>query len=132
MEPVYRPFDRRTDPAPVAGNAQQEVVISATEQVKILVHAVLVKRTSGAAVGTNQPRIYLVAGDAADAASERWRAAAATAAGSLINTTGINRPLTTVKFPAGSADAGKYGFYFIIDGDVLNAFTYEIFYEVLH
>jgi hypothetical protein len=133
MPAVNVPFDRRhnIDGTQVKGNVEVEVVLSSSEVTKVRLQAVLVKKTGGAGVATNRPRVYLTSGDAADAVSERWRAGAATPAGDLINTYNILRPFTTIRFPSGT-NAGKYGFYFIIDGDAANDFTYELFYEVLN
>lgn len=82
--------------------------------------AVRVIRSAGAS-GTNmRPRIYDVSGAAAGAVSERWRASAATAPGTLINTYAINAPMAV-------SSSGLL--YFIVDGDAADNFYYDLIFE---
>lgn len=82
--------------------------------------AVRVIRSAGSS-GTNmRPRIYDVSGAAAGTIAEKWRASAATAPGTLINTFAINAPMAVTT-------SGLL--YFIVDGDAADQFYYDLIFE---
>ena len=103
---------------PVSGTAEVTLAVGSARKT-VIAQAVAVFRATGAG-GNIQPRLYNISGGAAGSVGERWRASAATAGGTLVNTTGINRPLVT--------DASG-NLYFSVSGDAGDTFDYEVILE---
>jgi len=102
----------------VAGTAEIDMELPANPGMILL--SVRSIRATGASGTNQQPRVYLTSGAAAGSVSEKWRAAAATAPGTLVNTYNINAPVNPT--------AGHV--YAKIDGDAADTFTYEFVFSI--
>jgi hypothetical protein len=115
--PVTAPVIYSYIPTAPAGNAE----ISIPLPCNALLLGVRSIRATGASGTNQQPRVYRVSGAAAGAWGEVWRAAAATAPGTLVNTYNINAPVYCAgalyaKLDADAADTFNVEFVFQLGG----------------
>lgn len=126
---VTTPYQRfaLTSGTAVAGNAEVALNVAvllnstggANSRMCVDLVAVRVIRATGATVTTIQPRVYDTSGAAAGTIAEKWRAAAATAPGTLVNTYNIHAPMYVTSDGL---------LYFKVDGDALDTFFYELIF----
>jgi hypothetical protein len=101
---------------PVTGTAAVTLQFGEAQR-RVMLYKNKTIRATGAS-GTNiQPRVYNTSGGAAGAITDEWRAASATAPGTLVNTTEINQLCVL--------DANQR-LYYTVGGDVADTFSYAL------